>query len=215
MNPRGWFEDRGKAAADALIKRSQKGLAVLVARVCASFPWECVLTYEKLASAVAEHFGRKPHRESVGRVVRQLARRGLLTSRRVMPGERVAGLKYPSCHGTTAKDFPFRRLGERDPVPKHRRARVRHQLRGRYPTSIASIPAAAASQFVGPKYSSHIEQSTSRSQFSRETSRNSKPTNIDPLLARMFAEGDAYFDAREATEDAQMYESVKRDRAPP
>ena len=183
MNPRGWFEDRGKAAADAMIKRSQKGLAVLVARVCASFPWECVLTYEKLASAVAEHFGRKPHRESVGRVVRQLARRGLLTSRRVMPGERVAGLKYPSCHGTTAKDFPFRRLGERDPVPKQMRTWVRHQLRGRYRTSIESIPAATDHQIVGPKHSSHIAPSILQQAISRERRRRSTAINVDPVLA--------------------------------
>ena len=58
MNPGGWFEERGKAAADALIRRGYKGLAVLVARICASYPWDCILTYDKIAEAIANWYGR-------------------------------------------------------------------------------------------------------------------------------------------------------------
>ncbi len=139
MNPCGWFEERGKAAADALIRRGYKGLAVLVARISASFPWDCILTYEKIAEAITEWFGRTPHPESVGRVVRILARRNLLISRRIMPGQQLPGLNFLSAHGTTAKDFPFRKLGERDPVPKHLRARMRHNLRARYRPAVEPV----------------------------------------------------------------------------
>jgi hypothetical protein len=213
VNPWGWFEERGKAAADALIRRHQKGLAVLVARICASYPWDCILTYEKIAELIAGWHGRKPHRESVGRVVRLLAARGLLTKRRIFPGQRLPGLRFLSAHGTTAKDFPFRQLGERDPIPTSQRRRVRHRLREKHRGAVAELATELPQAVVGPKHSSPVVAAgaSQRHALRRE---DAKPKRVDPELQKMFDEGFAHFEALEAAQDEAMLASVKRHRGP-
>lgn len=215
MNPGGWFEERGKAAADALIRRGYKGLAVLVARICASYPWDCILTYDKIAEAIANWYGRKPHRESIGRVARLLARQGLLTSHRVMPGQPLPGLGFLSAHGTTAKDFPFRRLGERDPIPQNHRRRVRRELRARHRPAAVEYTQVPESAIAGPKYSSTVTRIRTGHEKAPKHRRESRTTYVDPDLQKMFDAGNSYFDAKEAAEDAEMYASVKRLRSPP
>ena len=214
MNPWGWFEERGKAAADALLRCGYKCLAVLVARICASYPWDCILTYDKIAEATASWYGHKPHRESVGRVVRLLARRGHLTSRRIFPGQPLPGLRVLSAHGTTAKDFPFRQLGERDPVPKHRRTRMRHELRARHRPAPESVDEAAGDRIAAPKFSSHIAATVTAPQASTADQR---PKGLDafPDLAQMYDGVMAHLEAEDSKHDARMHESVTRLRGPP
>lgn len=215
MNSWGWFEERGKAAADALIRRGYKGLAVRVARICASYPWECVLTYDKIADAIQSWYGRKPHRESVGRVVRLLALRGLLTKHRIFPGQRFPGLRFLSAHGTTAKDFPFRQLGERDPIPQSQRRRVRHRLREKHRGAVAELVAEAPQAVVGPKHSSQVVTAGASQRHFSAARADLKPKRVDPELQKIFDEGDAYFDALEAAHDVAMLAGVTRLRGPP
>lgn len=215
MNRWGWFEERGKAAADALIRRHHKGLAVLVARICASYPWDCILTYEKIAELIASWYGRKPHRESVGRVVRLLASRGLLTKRRIFPGQRLPGLRFLSAHGTTAKDFPFRQLGERDPIPQSQRRRVRHRLREKHQATVAELVIDLPNAAMGPKHSSVVVTAGASQRQALIAREDAKPTRVDPELQKLFDEGEAYFEALEAAHDEAMFASVKRLRSPP
>jgi len=146
--------------------------------------------------------------------VRLLASRGLLTKRRIFPGQRLPGLRFLSAHGTTAKDFPFRQLGERDPIPQSQRRRVRHRLREKHRGAGAELVASVPRDVVGPRHSSPVVMASASQHHLSRTREASKP-RVDPELQKMFDEGFAHFEGLEAAHDDAMLASVMRMRGPP
>jgi hypothetical protein len=201
----GWLDERGRAAADATARCGRKGLSVLIARIIASFPWECYLTYEKIASRLAKWFGRVPHRESVGRILRALANAGLVKHRRIGPGGRLPGAgTKTSSHGTTANDFLFSAMGERDPIAKRLRARLRHDIR-QSAAAICWQPEAQAFPSK-PRFISTAVVSKQR---------KSELEHVAPEIAEMAADLEEFFAEQDALADQDVYEGIKRSRVPP
>lgn len=60
-------------------------------------------TDRQIQGEIARPDGRPYHRESIGRKRRELAKRGILSSRRVYPGATMPGARWRSSHGTTIK----------------------------------------------------------------------------------------------------------------
>lgn len=82
-------------------------------------------TYSQMANDLPRRpNGRKPHRESIGRCVRDLVRAGKISSERVFTGGKMPGATWRSAHGTTVKQLIWRELGLKNLMTRsERRAR--------------------------------------------------------------------------------------------
>ena len=87
--------------------------------------------------------GRHPHRESVGRVRRGLAKRGHIVSRRLMPGAALPNrAKYGRTRaGTTLKHVVWTSFRIATPTPRGARTRERQRVRR---SQVSSAPPSAA-----------------------------------------------------------------------
>ena len=125
---------------------AQLGLSALSSAVLthvASFGEVCFQTYARIAEALSLN-GRKPHPESVGRIVRQLSDAGLLGHRRILPGETPERAKWRSAQGTTENRIMVGALGVKR-LPK----RERSALRARAAQVLAPAAVLAASFLIG------------------------------------------------------------------
>lgn len=118
-----------RQATGALLAMGKSRLAALVGGHVASFGDMCWQTDAKLADVLRRPDGRKYHRESIGRVRRQLRDEGLITSRRIGPNRKIdsALAKYRTPRGTTEKRFLWPAVGLKNPFSRQQRRTLRMQ----------------------------------------------------------------------------------------
>lgn len=73
--------------------------------------------------------GRLYHRGSIGRVRRFMAKKGWISSVRVMPTHTPDKAKRPSTYGTTSKSIAWKLLGVRNPLTKGEKKEARKEAR--------------------------------------------------------------------------------------
>ena len=113
-------------ASGALSRLGWPRLAATVGGRVAQF--DCNFeTYAGLQALIRRPDGKPYHRESIGRVVRQLRDAGLLKHERVFMGAKMPGAKYPSARGTTLKTFNWRAVFEKNPLSRRQRRIARQQ----------------------------------------------------------------------------------------
>ena len=138
-------------AARAALEAGETRLGIaLVSHVAGrGVDWQ---TYKAISEEVLRPDGRPYHRESIGRKFRELAKRGRITSRRVMPGQALPKrAKFARTgHGTTVKVVQWRAFSL--PTPRARGERVRERRRqkqaepARYLTAAETLGAIAAAR---------------------------------------------------------------------
>jgi hypothetical protein len=113
-------------AAGALLRLGWSRLASLVAGQIARF--DCNFeTYRGIGNLIRRSDGKPYHTESIGRVVRDMARAGVVKHQRVMLGARPEGAKFASARGTTNKTFNWRAVTEKNPLSRRQRRLARQQ----------------------------------------------------------------------------------------
>jgi len=113
-------------ASGAMIRLGWSRLASQVAGQIARF--DCNFeTYRSIGSQIGKLVGRRPHPESVGRLVREMARAGIVKHGRVMLGQKPEGAKYASARGTTNKTFNWRAVLEKNPLSRRQKRLARQQ----------------------------------------------------------------------------------------
>lgn len=111
-------------ATGALIRLGWSRLASQVAGQIARF--DCNFeTYRTIGSRIGKLVGKRPHPESVGRLVRQMARAGIVKHSRVMLGQKPEGATFASALGTTNKTFNWRAVLEKNPMSRRNRRLAR------------------------------------------------------------------------------------------
>jgi hypothetical protein len=101
-------------------------LAALISGQIARF--DCNFeTYRGVAAEIGKLVGKRPHHESVGRIVREMARAGIVKHTRVMLGKKPEGAKFASARGTTNKTFNWRAVLEKNPMSRRQRRLARQQ----------------------------------------------------------------------------------------
>lgn len=122
----GSCDHAAEVAARAFLSAGATLLGVKLAAYVASFGgvnWQTDVTIQR---SISRPDGRPYHVESIGRVRRELARRGWLRSIRISPGQRPhEKAKWSSTHGTTTKSIAWRELGVRNPLARGERRRAR------------------------------------------------------------------------------------------
>lgn len=119
---------RGDLAAGAAISSGCTPLEAHLTGQIASLPLGSWRTDRVTAADIVQHNGKNPHPRSVARSRRNLAARGILMSRRIMPGQRPhPDAKHTSGAGTTLKVVNFDKLRVRDPLPPSERRRLGHR----------------------------------------------------------------------------------------
>lgn len=122
----GSCEHAAEVAARAFLAAGATLLGVKLAAYVASFGgvnWQTDVTVQR---AIVRPDGKPYHVESIGRVRRELDRRGWFRSLRVHPGQRPHDkAKFTSSHGTTAKSIIWSALGVRNPMRRGDRVRAR------------------------------------------------------------------------------------------
>jgi hypothetical protein len=113
-------------AMGAMLRLGWPRLASLVAGQIARFDSNFE-TYRTISEVIERPDGKRYHLESVGRVVREMARAGLIQHGRVMLGQKPIGAKYASARGTTNKTFNWRAVAEKNPLNRRQRRRARQQ----------------------------------------------------------------------------------------
>ncbi len=120
------LEVAAERASGALNRLGWSRLASQIAGQIARF--DCNFeTYGTIASRIAKLVGRQPHQESVGRLVRQMARAGIVKHGRVMLGQKPEGAKFASARGTTNKPFNWRAVLEKNPMSRRQRRLARQE----------------------------------------------------------------------------------------
>lgn len=150
-------------ASGALIRLGWSRLASQVAGQIARF--DCNFeTYRSIASQIGKLVGRRPHPESVGRLVREMARAGIVKHGRVMLGQKPEGAKYASARGTTNKTFNWRAVLEKNPMSRRQRRLARQQQAAALRAAgelVKPLPSCAASRDPSrPRYSAPPTSST-------------------------------------------------------
>jgi hypothetical protein len=113
-------------AAGALLRLGWPTLASLVGGRVAQF--DCNFeTDASMQSVLRRPDGKPYHRESIGRVRRQLRDAKLITSERVFMGAKMPGAKWPSARGSTVKTFNWRAVAEKNPMSRRQRRLARQQ----------------------------------------------------------------------------------------
>jgi hypothetical protein len=123
-NGRGSCTHAGAVAAAAFVERGVTRLGVAVAKYVAEYGDVCFQTYSAIAAKLTRPGGGRYHRESIGRVCRQLARAGLMGSKRIMPFHKPRRAKRVTPHGTCEKWINWRALGISNPLSRSERRQV-------------------------------------------------------------------------------------------
>jgi hypothetical protein len=190
-----------KAAAAHAIELARQGtlrvtkLGLEVIAKVASYGPECFVVDRKLAEHITQNNGKHPHRGSVARVRRDLTRQGVFQAKRIYPAQQISRVaKRTSTHGCVRsrlnRKLGFRPVVPRPPEPEAAIARPRHTAP---PAILQTTPA-----LTGKEYLSEFEAMAARA-----------------IAASSRGGYIAHVDAREAADDARMYESVQRVRGPP
>ncbi len=173
-------------AAGALTRLGWPRLAAAVGGRVAQFDFNFE-TYTKLQAIILRPDGKHYHRESIGRVVRQLRDHGMLKSERVFMGAKMPGAKYASARGTTIKTFNWRAVTEKNPMSRRQRRLARQ--------SQAAV-LRAAGELVPP-----VPRCAQRPQPQPGAPRYSAPAStppLDPELAKVIGEARAASERRYA-----------------
>ncbi len=121
---RGSCTHAGAVAAAAFVERGVTRLGVAVAKYVAEYGDVCFQTYGAIAAKLARPGGGRYHRESIGRVCRELARAGLMGSKRIMPFHKPRRAKRVTPHGTCEKWINWRALGISNPLSRSERSQL-------------------------------------------------------------------------------------------
>ena len=113
--------------AEALAALGRSSLEIQYAMHVAWRGANCWETDNQVRQFLRGPSGRPPHRESIGRIRRNLARLGVVTSERVMPFQKPRGAKFRTSHGTTNKAVAYDRLGLRNPLTRAEKREARAQ----------------------------------------------------------------------------------------
>ena len=232
--PNRQLDERGRAAADAARQMGFKSrLAQEVAYAAACFPGPNNLTYDRTAELICVQFGTEHHRESVGRMTRQMHRAGILLNKRLMPGDRYPGFKGTTEHGATSTVFRFKACGTNDPISAHERRRMLHAARDterrrrsaqKRPFNCPGgdpEPCAAANTSTTPTQSTvRSKPRTQESPSFQEARQKLAETNPGILkdldeIQRILDQQNAKRVEREAQEDFETYARLKGGRDPP
>lgn len=138
-------------AARAALEAGETRLGIaLVAHVAGrGVDWQ---TYKAISEEIRRPDGRPYHRESIGRKFRELAARGRITSRRVMPGGALPKrAKFERTgHGTTVKVVQWRAFSLAPPRVRGERVREARRQRAtepkRFLTAAETLGAIAAAR---------------------------------------------------------------------
>ena len=117
----GSCERAAEVAAGALLRIGATNLQAKLGAQVAAYGEHCWVTDARMRELVRRWDGRAYHRESIGRARRQMARRGWIGSKRVMPLQKPDGAKFPSTHGTTSKWIAWQVLGVKNPMTRGER----------------------------------------------------------------------------------------------
>jgi hypothetical protein len=143
-------------ASGAVLRLGWSRLASLVAGQIARF--DCNFeTYRGLGTVIARSVGRRYHHESIGRLVREMARAGIVKHGRVMLGQKPEGAKFASARGTTNKIFNWRAVLEKNPLSRRQRRLARQKQ---------AIALRAAGELVKPLPSCAAPRDSSRPRYS-------------------------------------------------
>jgi hypothetical protein len=185
----------GKAAAGHALKLAcETGkritkLGLLLVEKVASYGPECFVIDRKLAGQITQNNGKHPHRGSVARVRRELAKQQILQCKRIYPAQRISKYSQRSSSHGCVRSRLNRKLGFRPPEP---RAAPPPPLQARHGATGAIVPR----QVVTAAHSSELEYFT----------RVAAPAVALATTREL---------ARESREDAAMLASVHHVRGPP
>jgi len=135
------------AVARVLAELGASSLAIQYAMHVAWRGSNCWETDNEVRRYLKNPRGRAPHRETVARIRRNLARVGYVSSERVMPFQKPTGAKWRTAHGTTNKAIRYEKLGLRNPLTRAQR----RDARAAQPTP--ATPAAALTPRDRPRFS--------------------------------------------------------------
>lgn len=113
------------AVARVLAELGASSLAIQYAMHVAWRGANCWETDNQVRQFLKNPRGRAPHRETVARIRRSLARVGYVSSERVMPFQKPHGAKWRTAHGTTNKAICYQKLGIRNPLTRAQRRDAR------------------------------------------------------------------------------------------
>jgi len=120
----------GRVVNEAMTQRGYSSLECQIAKRSAQYGEHgSFLTYERMAQLCTTRNGRHPHRESVGRATRKIARDRVMIHRRIPPGVTPPGADGPTGHGTTSNRPNYKALGLRRPTWRGERTREAQQRR--------------------------------------------------------------------------------------
>lgn len=112
------------AAVDAGLTRLGIALVAHVAGRGVNFQ-----TDEQIRNEITKPDGRRYHRESIGRMRRQVTRAGILSGKRFRPGQRPPGAKFRTSHGVVVTAVVWPALRRSTPTLRGARAAARAEAR--------------------------------------------------------------------------------------
>lgn len=184
----GSCDDAARRAAGALIEQGWSRLAAAVGGEVARFGGVNWQTDSALREKLRRPDGKLYHRESIARARRWLRDAGLISSTRIMMGEKIPGAKYNggrSTRGTTLKTFHWRALSLKNPFSRRERKRVR----------IEQAKASRAAGELVPRHSSAYRHAESPTVTPRRY-------ELDPETAELARRAQAASEARAARQHA-------------
>ncbi len=128
MKQLGSCDAAAQRAAGALMEQGWSRLACAVGGEVARFGGVNWQTDSALQQKLKRPDGKPYHRESIARARRWLRDAGLISSVRIMMGEKIPGAKYNggrSTRGTTLKTFHWKALQLKNPFSRREARRVR------------------------------------------------------------------------------------------
>lgn len=191
-------------ALGALVDHGCTNLEARVGAHVASFGSVCWQTDGVIREILERDYGRTYHRESIARARRTLTKAKFMRANRLLPGQRVQGMRHGSTHGTTAKWFSWSCLKLKNPHSRRERAIQQQQ-------EAAERHRAAQKQ-----------REMSEPQYSALTTIVNPPAPPDAELAKVLAEFEAIQARRMAAnhvkqgvEIAEKAAIEAKDRGPP
>ncbi len=145
--------ERAAIAAKEAIDLGASRLEAQMVFEIARMPGVNYQTAGTIIEAINLRTGSKHHVGSGRRCVANLARKGIIAKRRVMPGHKPRGAKSVFYHGTTEKEFLWKPNDLKDPIPQHELARMRKEAR-RMSKYSQQEPAPTTPVVTGPKHAS-------------------------------------------------------------
>jgi len=188
-------------AAQAVANEGATRLEALAVGGIAAFGENCFLTYDDLREldSMLRPDGRRYHRESIGRAVRNVARRlSAVRIERVHPGQKPRGAKWFSAHGTTNKSFNFKKFGLKSALSRHPEPRRTYNDSRKKPAA---------------------EPVSGRPRYPTPPPAVLKPTELDPQLAALTEQIERSYerqwDEQEALDLQRMSRSIRSEHGPP